>query len=58
MIKNPNLKRVAAIERALDRCDGYCPCVPNAIGNEDYKCPCKIFREEQKCCCQLYVMEE
>ena len=44
---------------ALQRNDGYCPGVVDSHGNEDYKCPCKAFREQAKkgetCSCGLYV---
>ena len=33
---------------ALRRNDGYCPGVVDSRGNEDYKCPCKAFREQAK----------
>jgi len=52
---NENTKIVDAISKRLKVCDGYCPCVPDSINNEDYKCPCKKAREEQECCCRLYM---
>lgn len=41
---------------------GYCPCVINSEGKEDFKCPCKEFREEipvgSYCYCGLYIKDE
>jgi hypothetical protein len=34
---------------------GYCPCVP--VRTPDTKCPCKTYRLERRCCCNLYVNE-
>lgn len=56
MILNPNEKAVAAIRKRLEITGGYCPCISEQ--NEDTICPCKKFREEQECCCTLYVEEE
>lgn len=56
---NPNMKlnddeeHVQKILKGLEVKDGYCPCV--LPKNEDTKCPCKKMREENKCCCKLYV---
>ncbi len=54
---NPNTKIVNAINKRLVVCEGFCPCVADSIGKEEYRCPCKKAREEQECCCQLYVKE-
>lgn len=40
---------------AVEKCDGYCPCVKDSIGKEEYKCPCEKFQKEYECCCSLYV---
>ena len=36
---------------------GYCPCVINSEGKEDFKCPCKEFRETQQgiCHCGAFI---
>lgn len=52
---NPDQKIVDVIKSRLEVTDGMCPCISQDLWNEDYKCPCKKFREEQKCCCNLYV---
>lgn len=54
---NGNEKIVAAIKRRLDVTDGYCPCVADSIGNEDYKCPCLKARKDNECCCRLFEKE-
>ena len=39
--------------------EGYCPCVIDSRGKEEYKCPCENFRNEievgETCHCGLYV---
>ena len=39
--------------------DGYCPCVYNSKGKEEYKCWCKDFRENvpvgEMCHCELFI---
>lgn len=57
MIENPNKKVVNAIKKALERNDGYCPCNQGDTPKEDTKCPCKKYRDESICCCNLYVSE-
>ena len=52
---NPDENIVKAIRDRLKVTEGMCPCVPEDIWNEDYRCPCKKFREEKECCCLLYV---
>ena len=58
MILNPNLKIRNAILARLKVTQGQCPCVPEDQWNEDTRCKCKKMREEQVCCCDLYVKEE
>ena len=58
MISNPNDKIVEAIRGRLKATNGQCPCLPETKWNEDIKCPCKKFREENVCCCNLYVVQE
>ena len=56
MILNPNSNTVRVIRDALNRNDGYCPCGPER--SPETKCPCKVFREDKKCHCNLYVENE
>ena len=51
-----NEKKVAAISRAVERCDGFCPCVhtEEIINQEDLRCPCLQSRVENICVCGLY----
>ena len=53
---NSDQELVNAIKDKLKSNGGYCPCV--TIHNEDTKCMCKSFREqdfEGECHCGLYV---
>nr|DAQ21566.1 MAG TPA: ferredoxin-thioredoxin reductase [Caudoviricetes sp.] len=56
MIKvNKNKKLVAEIKQRIKDNNGYCPC--RLLKNEDTKCMCKDFREQEEgeCHCGLYV---
>ena len=56
MIKvNKNKKLVAEIKQRIKDNNGYCPC--RLLKNEDTKCMCKEFREQEEgeCHCGLYV---
>ena len=56
MIKvNKNKKLVAQIKQRIKDNNGYCPC--RLLKNEDTKCMCKEFREQEEgeCHCGLYV---
>ena len=56
MIKvNKNKKLVAEIKQRIKDNTGYCPC--RLLKNEDTKCMCKDFREQEEgeCHCGLYV---
>lgn len=55
---NPNQKVVAGILKGLARCDGECPCHNPGATREDRMCPCKEYRENDHCCCSLYVKQE
>lgn len=46
---------VAEIRKKLKENDGYCPC--KVVKNEDTKCICKEFREQEtgECHCGLYI---
>jgi ferredoxin-thioredoxin reductase catalytic subunit len=57
MIKiNPDTEHVKQIREELKNNGGFCPCM--IIQTDDTKCPCKKFREEQECCCSLYIKTE
>lgn len=55
---NPNEKVVAAITKRIVICQGECPCSNPGKTVEDRTCPCKEYRENDVCHCQLYVKEE
>lgn len=57
-ILNPNEKIVNGILKGLKRCDGHCPCHNKYAGTDDDICPCKAYREEDYCCCTLYIKKE
>lgn len=50
------------IRQGLKENNGYCPCIANSNGKEEYKCMCKDFRENVKpgssCHCGLYIKDE
>lgn len=50
------------IRQGLKDNDGYCPCIANSKGQEQYKCICKDMRENvmvgRPCHCGLYVKDE
>lgn len=52
---NPNEKVVNAIIKGLNRTGGECPCANKYVGTVDAMCPCKCYREEDYCCCTLYI---
>lgn len=57
MVKITKLKTKQAkeVEQKLHENGGYCPC--SILKNEDTKCMCKAFREQQTssvCHCGLY----
>ena len=55
---NDNLEIVNSIKEKLKSNGGYCPC--SIEKNEDTKCMCKAFREQEsgECHCGLYVKGE
>lgn len=59
---NSDKELVAAIRQGLRDNDGYCPCVANSKGQQQYKCLCEDFRNNVKphnvCHCGLYVKDE
>jgi ferredoxin-thioredoxin reductase catalytic subunit len=52
---NPDKELVKTIREKLKANDGYCPC--RLVKNEDTKCICKEFleQEEGECHCGLYI---
>lgn len=53
---NSDSNIVAAVQAKLKENGGFCPCA--LIKNEDTKCMCKQFREqntEGECHCGLYI---
>lgn len=57
-ILNPNEKVVSNITRMASRNGGHCPCLNKYRGTDDDICPCKAYREEDHCCCGLYLKKE
>lgn len=57
---NEELKQL--IRHGLKDNDGYCPCVVNSKGHEQYKCMCEDFLNNvpvgQSCHCGLYIKDE
>ena len=56
-ILNPNEKVVTAITKRIGACDGECPCSNPGETIKDRLCPCKEYRENDTCHCQLYIKE-
>ena len=56
MILTKNDKKRIALEKALVKTGGYCPCMIEQ--NEDTMCPCKWQREDDECICGLYEKVE
>jgi ferredoxin-thioredoxin reductase catalytic subunit len=52
---NPNEKVQKGIFKGLFRIGGQCPCSNPYVGTPDGMCPCKGYREEDKCCCNLFI---
>ena len=52
---NENKTLVKEIRKKLKENDNYCPC--KLVKNEDTKCMCKEFREQEsgECHCGLYI---
>jgi ferredoxin-thioredoxin reductase catalytic subunit len=56
IIKNPDIETYEEVTRAVRDNDGYCPCV--LIKNDDTKCMCKAFKEQDmqgECHCGRFV---
>jgi ferredoxin-thioredoxin reductase catalytic subunit len=56
-ILNPSDKLVNAIIKRVIANDGECPCTNPGLTREDRLCPCQSYRENDKCCCNLYIKE-
>jgi len=52
---NPEDKIVNAIFKRIEKCNGECPCDNPGQNHEDRLCPCKEYRENNVCHCQLYI---
>jgi len=57
-----NKELATIIRQGLKDNNGYCPCIYQSQGKEEYKCICKDMRENvkvgQPCHCGLYIKEE
>lgn len=57
-----DLKLKSKVQQALKKNDGYCPCILNSKGKEEYKCMCQDFINNVKagnsCHCGLYIKDE
>lgn len=54
-VLNPNDKIVNSIIKRIEKNDGECPCANPGKTHEDRLCPCYSYRENNKCCCGLYL---
>ena len=52
---NDSDKIVNAILKRVEKCNGECPCDNPGLTYEDRLCPCKEYRENDICHCNLYV---
>lgn len=56
---NDDVTHVQMIRHGIMECQGHCPCVPRHLHvNSDTICPCKKFREERICECDLYIVRK
>lgn len=46
------------IMNLCEKNDGYCPCGSNQLEGEDKKCPCKDYRENDICHCNMYLKSQ
>ena len=54
-ILHSNDKVVNSILKRVEANDGECPCANPGETREDRLCPCKEYRENNHCCCKLYI---
>ena len=57
-VLNPNDKVVNSILKMCEKNNGECPCRNPGKTPEDRKCPCREYRENDVCCCKLYIKPE
>lgn len=57
-ILNPNDKVVNSILKRCEANDGECPCHNAGKTKEDRLCPCKSYRDDDMCHCNLYIKTE
>lgn len=57
-ILNPNDKLLNAIFKRLEITGGECPCDNPGETQEDRICPCREYRENDHCCCKLYIQKQ
>lgn len=50
---NQNDKIVNRLFKMIEKNEGNCPCSGNT--SVDKKCPCSNYRENNHCCCGLYI---
>lgn len=55
---NPNERVVKSLTMMIDNNEGECCCYNKGLTKEDRMCPCKAYREEDLCCCKLYVKKK
>ena len=58
----PDVEVRNLIIKGLRENDGYCPCIMNSKGKEEYRCMCEDFRKNvpvgETCHCGLYIKDE
>jgi ferredoxin-thioredoxin reductase catalytic subunit len=58
----PNEEIKNTIRQGLVENHGYCPCIVDSFGKEEYKCLCEDFRLNvpagHSCHCGLYIKDE
>ena len=57
-ILNPDDKIVNAILKRCEMNNGHCPCNNVDSGTDFDICPCCHYREDDICCCTLYIKNE
>lgn len=57
-VLNPNDKLVNSIIKLIERNDGECPCANPGETREDRLCPCKSYRDNNICHCNLYIKND
>ena len=59
---NDDKQLVEIVRKGLKENDGYCPCIINSKGKEEYKCVCRDMCENvqvgETCHCGLYIKDE